>query len=418
MIEYNPYDPEVKRDPHPRFARLRRECPVHHHVLDAARAGRISENPWVGEATKEFWSVFRQSDIVRIMQSPGVFSNKEGPGPERMLQISADGMLLIADDPAHRRQRGIANKAFTPRMVQRLEPDLRTLAEELAERIRPLGRADLVADYAAPYTIRVVARMIGVGEERVEDFLRWGNDTINVFGADDEGVRRSFVSMMEFHEYMTSLITPRREALARGEEIPDDVLSAMIAAESEDGWRLDDQELLMGCQQFMTAGFETAMTTMASAVHLLCTHPEQRAKLEADPALMGLAVEEVLRFASPLEGICRTALEDTEVGGVPVPKGAKIRLMLASAGRDEQQFERAGEFDITRDPAELRRHISFGVGVHTCIGAALARAELRIGISTLLAALPNLRLDPDEEPTRNPAFLVSGFSHLPVVWDV
>jgi cytochrome P450 len=224
--------------------------------------------------------------------------------------------------------------------------------------------------------------------------------------------------MMEFHEYMTSLITPRREALARGEEIPDDVLSAMIAAESEDGWRLDDQELLMGCQQFMTAGFETAMTTMASAVHLLCTHPEQRAKLEADPALMGLAVEEVLRFASPLEGICRTALEDTEVGGVPVPKGAKIRLMLASAGRDEQQFERAGEFDITRDPAELRRHISFGVGVHTCIGAALARAELRIGISTLLAALPNLRLDPDEEPTRNPAFLVSGFSHLPVVWDV
>ncbi|HTK64020.1 MAG TPA: cytochrome P450 [Pseudonocardia sp.] len=418
MIEYNPYDPEVKRDPHPRFARLRRECPVHHHVLDAARAGRISENPWVGEATKEFWSVFRQSDIVRIMQSPGVFSNKEGPGPERMLQISADGMLLIADDPAHRRQRGIANKAFTPRMVQRLEPDLRTLAEELAERIRPLGRADLVADYAAPYTIRVVARMIGVGEERVEDFLRWGNDTINVFGADDEGVRRSFVSMMEFHEYMTSLITPRREALARGEGIPDDVLSAMIAAESEDGWRLDDQELLMGCQQFMTAGFETAMTTMASAVHLLCTHPEQRAKLEADPALMGLAVEEVLRFASPLEGICRTALEDTEVGGVPVPKGAKIRLMLASAGRDEQQFERAGEFDITRDPAELRRHISFGVGVHTCIGAALARAELRIGISTLLAALPNLRLDPDEEPTRNPAFLVSGFSHLPVVWDV
>ena len=276
MIEYNPYDPEVKRDPHPRFARLRRECPVHHHVLDAARAGKISENPWVGEATKEFWSVFRHADIAGIMQSPGVFSNKEGPGPERMLQISADGMLLVADDPAHRRQRSIANKAFTPKMVQRLEPDLRKLAEDLARRIRPLGKADLVADFAAPFTIRVVARMIGVGEDRVEDFFRWGNDTINVFGADDAGIQRSFVSMMEFHEYMTSLITPRREALARGEEIPDDVLSAMISADSGDGWRLDDQELLMGCQQFMTAGFETAMTAMASAIHLPCTHPHQR----------------------------------------------------------------------------------------------------------------------------------------------
>ena len=418
MIEYNPYDPEVKRDPHPRFAQLRRECPVHHHVLDDARAGRISENPWVGEATKEFWSVFRHADIARIMQSPAVFSNKEGPGPERMLQISADGMLLIADDPAHRRQRSIANKAFTPKMVQRLEPDLRKLAEDLAERIRPLGKADLVADFAAPFTIRVVARMIGVGEDRVEDFFRWGNDTINVFGADDAGIQRSFVSMMEFHEYMTSLITPRREALARGEEIPDDVLSAMISADSGDGWRLDDQELLMGCQQFMTAGFETAMTTMASAIHLLCTHPEQRAKLEAQPDLMGAAVEEVLRFASPLEGICRTALRDTEVGGVPVPKGAKIRLMLAAAGRDEHQFDRAGEFDIGRDPAELRRHLSFGVGIHTCIGAALARSELRIGLSTLLATLPGLRLSPDEEPSRNPAFLVSGFNRLPVVWDV
>jgi cytochrome P450 len=168
----------------------------------------------------------------------------------------------------------------------------------------------------------------------------------------------------------------------------------------------------------MTAGFETAMTTMASAVHLLCTHPEQRATLEADPGLIGVAVEEVLRFTSPLEGICRTALEDTEINGVPVPKGAKIRLMLAAAGRDEQLFDRADDFDISRDPAELRRHLSFGVGIHTCIGAALARTELRIGLSTLLAALPGLRLDPDDEPSRNPAFLVSGFNRLPVVWDV
>jgi cytochrome P450 len=417
MIEYDPYDPAVKRDPHPRFDELRRTCPVHHHVLDESRAGKISGNPWVAEATKEFWSVFRAADIARIMQSPEIFSNKEGPGPERMRQISADGMLLISDEPAHRRQRSIANKAFTPRMVQRSEPDIQKVADELVAHVRLRGKADLVTDFAAPMTIRVVAKMIGVGEERVDDFFRWGNDTIGAFGADDSAVERSFVSMLEFHQYMTSLITPRREALARGEAIPDDVLSAMISADHE-GWRLNDEELLMGCQQFMTAGFETAMTTMASAIHALCTHPEQRRKLDADPGLIDEVVEETLRFASPLEGICRTALRDTEVGGVPVPKGAKIRLMLASAGRDAEQFDRAGEFDIGRDRSDLRRHLSFGVGIHSCIGAALARAELRIGISTLLGGLPGLRLDPDEEPVRSPAFLVSGFSKLPVRWDV
>ncbi|GAA5149578.1 hypothetical protein GCM10023321_13640 [Pseudonocardia eucalypti] len=128
-------------------------------------------------------------------------------------------------------------------------------------------------------------------------------------------------------------------------------------------------------------------------------------------------MEETLRFASPLEGICRTARHDTEIGGVPVPKGAKVRLMLASAGRDAEQFERPDEFDIERERSELRRHLSFGVGIHTCIGAALARAELRIGISALLAGLPGLRLDPDEEPTRTQALLVSGFSKLPIRWD-
>jgi hypothetical protein len=416
MIEYDPYDPAVKLDPHPRFAELRAACPVHHHVLDPDRAGRISENPWVGQATDEFWSVFRFADIARIMQNPGTFSNKEGPGPERMLQISEDGMLLIADEPAHRRQRSIANKAFTPRMIKRYEPEIEKVAAELVDRIRPLGRIDLVTGFAAPMTIRVVARLIGVGEERVDDFFRWGNDTISVFGADDAGIQRAFASMLEFHEYMTSLITPRREALARGEPIPDDVLSAMISAEHE-GWRLSDVELLMGCQQFMTAGFETAMTTLASAVHLLCTHPEQRRLVQEDPALVEPAVEETLRFASPLEGICRTALHDTEIGGTPIPRGAKIRLMLASAGRDGAQFERADQFDVRRDRAELRRHLAFGVGIHTCIGAALARAELRIALATLLSGLPGLRLDPDEEPIRNPALLVSGFSRLPVVWD-
>ncbi|MGV0794064.1 cytochrome P450 [Mycolicibacterium sp. XJ1819] len=416
MADFDPYDTSFKHDPYPIFEEMRRTCPVHHFVVPAERINRGSGNPWVAEPTEELFSLFRYEDIARVFHAHEVFSNKEGPGPERMQQISEDGMLLVADEPAHRRQRNIVNKAFTARTVRNYEPEIEKIAEELVDRLRPQGKADLVTEFAASLTIQVIAKIIGVDDSRLEDFYRWGSDLVGAFGADEEAVQRSLVSGLEFMEYMTSLITPRREALARGEAIPDDVLSAMITAE-DDGWRLDDQELLLGCQQFMTAGFETAMTTVASAVYLLCTHPEQRALVEADPKLMEIVVEETLRYISPLDGICRTALEDTEINGVPIPKGAKVRLVLASAGRDGERFANADKFDLMRDRADVRGHLTFGVGIHSCIGAALARAEIRIALTALFGGLPGLDLDPDEPPTPAGAMLLNGFSRLPVRWE-
>lgn len=415
MIEYDPTSPEVRNDPHRFFGELRKQCPVHQHVFDAADMAKVNQNPWVAEPTTELFSLFRYQDCVRVLQSPQLFSSKEGPGPERLRAISEDGMLLFADDPAHRRQRSIANKAFTPRMVAAMEPDIQKLADELLDKIQPLGGADLVRDYAVPLTLRVVARIIGVDDARIDDFFRWSNDTLSAFGADESAVERSFQSMLELHGYLTSLIEPRRAALGRGEPIPDDVLSALMTAEHE-GTRLSDEELFMGCQQFMIAGFETTSTALASAVHLLCTHPEQRRKLAEDLSLMNVMVEETLRITAPLEGLCRTANEDTEIGGVPIPKHAKVRVMFASANRDADQFDRPDEFDLDRDLASLRKHIAFGHGIHTCVGAALARAELRISLSTLLDRLPDLELDPTGETSRNPSLLVSGYNRLPIRW--
>jgi cytochrome P450 len=415
VIEYNPTAVEVRNDPHRYFGELREHCPVHHHVFDTAEVERVNKNPWVAEPTTELFSLFRYDDCITVLQSPALFSSKEGPGPERLRTISEDGMLLFADDPAHRRQRGIANKAFTPRMVANMEPDIRKLADELLDRIQPLGAADLVLDYAVPLTLRVVARIIGVDDSRIDDFFRWSNDTLAAFGADESAVERSFMSMMELHGYLTSIIEPRRAAFGRGEPVPDDVLSALMTAEHE-STRLTDEELFMGCQQFMIAGFETTSTALASAVHLLCTHPAQRRKLAENPQLIDVMVEETLRIAAPLEGLCRTATGSTEIGGVAIPRGAKVRVMFASANRDAGQFERPDEFDLDRDLSSLRKHVAFGHGIHSCVGAALARAELRISLSALLARLPDLELDPAGRTSRNPSLLVSGFNRLPIRW--
>jgi cytochrome P450 len=415
MADFDPYDLQRKQDPYPDYATMRQTCPVHHFVLPPERIRTSSNNPWVAHPTEELYSVFRHEDVAHVLRCHEVFGNKEGPGPERMQQISEDGMLLVADEPAHRRQRNIVNKAFTPRTVRNYEPEIQKIADELVDGLRPKGKADLVSDYAAHLTIRAIAKITGVDDSRIDDFYRWGTDLVQAFGADEATVERSMTSGLEFFAYMTSLITPRREARARGEDLPDDVLSALMTAEDE-GWHLDDQELLVGCQQFMTAGFETAMTTLASAIYLLCTHPEQRGFLEEDPSLIEVLIEETLRYMSPLDGICRTALEDTTLGGVQIPRGAKVRLVLAAAGRDGDQFDRPDEFDLTRDRLEARRHLTFGAGIHTCIGAALARAELRIGITTLLAGLPGLELDPDDPPTPVDAMMLNGFRKMPVRW--
>jgi hypothetical protein len=211
-------------------------------------------------------------------------------------------------------------------------------------------------------------------------------------------------------------VAARRAIIAGGGVLQDDTLSALITAEHE-GHRFTDEEILEVSFQFLTAGYESTATSIGSGVRLLCEHPEQRAKLEADWSLLDTCVEEILRFESPVEGLFRTTRNPVAVGGVDLPAGAKVRVVFASANRDDERFADAGEFRIDRSAADLRRHLAFGTGQHACLGSALARMQLRVLLETLLRRLPGVEVDHSRPWVRAKALTVNGHTHLPIRWD-
>lgn len=416
MIDYDPMSADVKEDPQGYFRDLRASCPVHHHVLPEAEAQRINASPLVANPTDEFWSVFRWEDCVWVLERPGDFPSKDGPGPERLMPFTEEGMLIFADGMAHARQRRVVSKAFTQRSVERLKPWIQALADELVDNFADRGAVDIMKEFAVPLSVRTVARIMGVAENRVDDFKRWGDATVASMGGDADAAAEGFVAMQEMFGYLGELIDERRGMLAAGWEPPDDVVTSLITADSN-GSRFSDDEIMWAGLLMTLAGFETTSTAMASAVHLLCTNPGERRKLEENPGLIDSAVEEVIRYAAPIEGLFRTCAADVEVAGVKIPADAKIRVVYASANHDEAVFTDPDLFRVDRSADELRRHIGFGRGTHTCLGAPLARAELRAGISTLLRRLPGLDLDPQAPPVRNQSLMSNGFASMPIRWD-
>jgi hypothetical protein len=278
---------------------------------------------------------------------------------------------------------------------------------------------EVLRDVALPMSIRTIARIVGVPVDRVDDFRRWGNAIVAAFGGDPDALNEGFGGLSELFAYTQQLIDAIRagEAETIGPDLAGGVLAGLVHAEVE-GTRLNDDELRLAVMQLITAGFETTSTATANGVQLLCTHPEQRALFESgDENVVRMAVEEIVRFMSPLEGLFRTSNHDVQLGKCPIPAGAKIRAVFAAANRDEEQFTDAGSFRIDRDPTELRKHIGFGLGPHACIGAALARAELRIVLETLFRRLPGMQLDESKPPVRSTALVINGLTELHVTWD-
>lgn len=399
-IAFDPLDPAQREDPFPLLELARREQPVFH----------------VPEF--DLWVVTRYEDVVTVLRDHATFSSagalRSSPDayPPEVEEVLAEGWpgmpyIIELDPPLHDRIRGLVTKAFTPRRIAELEPTVRAIAEELLGEIAPLGHADVIDRFAWPLPLRVLGELLGLPREDLPRLHGWGTDWLLLQqpGPVEELVdhARGLVEMQRY--FVQALETREREP-------SDDLMGALMAvrAESDDPLSL---EAVAGLPlDLVVAGHVTVTRAIGSALALVARHPPLREHL-LDPALAPSAIEEILRLESPAQGLFRRTTRSVTLDGAELPEGARVMAHFGSANRDGCVFERPDE--VTPGREELNRHLAFGKGIHFCIGAPLARLELRVGLPLLLERLPGLRTAGEAE--REPVFFARGFRRLEVEWD-
>lgn len=382
-LGYDPFSPAVWHDPYPTYAWLRAEEPVHH--VEA----------------RDLWVLSRFDDVQSAVADPATFSSEAGISLDRF--SSSRGVppnLLTLDPPRHDELRKLVSRVFTPRTVSDLEPRVREVARDLLDDLATGGRFDLM-DLAAGLPTIVIAELLGIPAADKEMFRTWVESVVTLDPSEIGRAGGTGAGIFELFAYLQAVIDERAAAPA------EDLVSRLLAAEV-DGERLAADEVLGFTLVLLAAGFETTKNLLGNAVALLDEHRAVRDRLVADPAGIPQALEEVLRFESPVVGLARTTTREVELHGVRIPAGAKVQMNYASANRDERAFAQADRFDVDRVD---QRHLAFGHGIHFCLGAALARLEGRVGLEELLARFPHHRVVDSE---RLPSAYIRGFSTLTV----
>ena len=403
---YDLYSHEFRVATHETYARMRVESPVHR------QPGLDGETP--------IWFVTRYDDVVSLLTDNERFvldpalaltagelaelSAGGGFAPDERVNTS----LLTKDGDDHRRLRKLVSKAFTPRMVAGLRPRIQAIADELVDRVAARGRMELVDEFAFPLPITVIAELLGIPVEDQARFRAWSNTFVTP-ALTPELQEQSTRHTEEFISYLDDLFARRRT------EPSDDLVSALVRAEDE-GDHLTENELYSMVVLLVVAGHETTVSLITNAVLSLLLHPDRLAELREDHSLMPSAVEELLRYDSPVERtITRWVAADTEIGGRTLRRGELVIAVVGSANRDAARFPDADTLDLRRGD---NRHVGFGRGPHFCLGAPLARLETEIALDTLLRRLPNLRLALDRDDLYwRPIPLFRSLAELPVAWD-
>ena len=368
------------------------------------------------------WVIPRYDDVVATLLDTQHFSSQgrvlavldrlpAGLRPKfKPFENHFTGGLINADPPNHTRLRALVNKAFAPRASEQLRPRIQALVDEMldAAQAQARGEMDIIRDLAYPLPAIVIAEILGVPPEARDDFKLWSDGILAFQGAgvvSPELLEHSQRHLLAIREFLADLLAERRR------QPRDDLLSQLTEAEME-GDRLTPAELLTTCVTLLIAGHETTTNTIANGLYTLLRHPEQLEQLRANPALLPSAVEEILRYESPLQRNPRRMTEDLEYGGAQLRRGDYVLQMLGAANRDPSVFPNPDQFDITRQP---NRHVSFAFGIHFCVGAPVARLEAPIAIGTVLRRLPGLRLasEPLEWRTHS---LLRGLGALPVAF--
>lgn len=349
------------------------------------------------------WGVSRYDDLREVSRHPELFSNAGGIRPG----FAPLPMMIDMDDPAHLKRRKLVNKGFTPRRVRDSEPAVRQACTEILDAVCEQGEADLVTDIAAHLPMIMIGDALGVRPEHRADLLRWSDDMVKGqdMHATAQQVEAAATAFGEYWAYATEVIADRR-AKPR-----DDLMSILVHAEV-DGDRFTDDEIIHESLLILVGGDETTRHVISGGVHQLLLDRAQWDRVASEPDLRPSAVEEMLRWVTPIKNMVRTATRATTLAGQHIAEGEELMLLYPSANRDEAVFDDPFRFDVGRTPNE---HVAFGFGPHFCLGASLARLEISVMLEELTTRLPDLDLvDANAAIPMRPANFISGIEHLPV----
>jgi len=395
MVEpvFNPRLPEFHANPYPFYQALREKDPIHQSPLG-------------------FWVLTRYDDVVTSLRDSRYGRDSFAPlieavyGPE-----TAEGNLprsmLMRDPPDHTRLRSLVNKAFTPRVIEGMRARIQMIVERLLDKVQDARSMDVIDDLAYPLPVTVICEMLGVPLDDHEAIRGWSSDiarSLDAIGllADPEIVARGVAARRNLTDYFRRLLPERRKHPKA------DLLSLLIAVE-EQGDKLNEGELLAMCLLLFIAGHETTVNLIGNGTLALLEHPDQMAKLRDDPALIASAIEELLRYDSPVQWTARITNSDVEISGRTIPSGSMVIAAIGAANRDPRHFQDPDRLDIARAD---NRHVSFGFGIHFCLGAPLARVEGQIALGMLLRRMPDLALQAGATTDRRKSSALRGLQTL------
>lgn len=400
-MTFDPYSPQFRTNPYPIYETLREETPVF-----------FAEN-------SRMWVVSRYEDVVALLKDRRFGRSLDGTpvattrprstpdDPMHPFRKLSDDSMFDKEPPDHTRLRSLVHKAFTPKRVESLRGQIQEITDALLDGIEADGEADLLATFAVPLPVTVIAEMLGVPEADRHQLRPWSHDIVALFELTHtpEQAERAVRAASEFSDYLRALAAERRAHPG------DDLMTALVQAE-EDGDKLTEDELVATCVLLLNAGHEATVNVVGNGLLALLSRPDQHAAVRDNPTLVPSAVEEMMRFDTPLQLFRRKAREEVTYKDYHFAAGDEIALLFGSANRDPRRFADPGALDVTRKD---NPHISFSAGIHFCLGAPLARLELYTAVGTLLRRFPRLRLV-GPTPAYRDSFVIRGLEALPVAW--